>query len=80
KDLIEATKKMKDYFDQQMLKMPLTVGQATTIIGARWARMINRLNNESSFITKIANAIVGAMVSIESGVESLEKRFGGFNN
>lgn len=80
KDVIEATKKMKDYFDQQMMKMPMTVGQATTIIGSRWAKMVNRLNNESSFITRIANTIIGAMDSIESGVESLEKKFGGFNN
>lgn len=36
KDVIEATKKMKDYFDQQMLKMPLTVGQAFTGSHARY--------------------------------------------
>lgn len=80
KDVIKATQKMKEHFDQQMMKMPMTVGQATTIISSRWAKMINRLNNESSFITRIANSMLNKMEMIEGGIDRLEKKFGGFNN
>ncbi len=80
KEVIEATKKMKEYFDNQMLKMPLTVGQATTIVGTKWSQMINRMNNESEFVTKIANLILAGFEKIETGVNSLMDAFGGFNN
>lgn len=80
KEVIEATKKMKEYFDNQMLKMPLTVGQATTIVGTKWSQMVNRMNNESSFITKIANFILTGFEYIEKGVTTVVDAFGGFGN
>jgi len=80
KEVIEATMKMKDFFDAEMRKMPMTVGQATTIVGTKWSQMINRMNNESSFITKIANFILDGFDYIEKGITAVVDAFGGFGN
>lgn len=80
KDVIEATLKMKDYFDGQMMKIPMTVGQATTIIAARWGRMIQRMNRESSFISNIAETLINGFDSIERGLSRTVEAFGGFSN
>jgi tape measure domain-containing protein len=80
KAVIEATKKMHDYFMDQMLKMPLGVGDAMNIIGVKWSRMIEHLDRESMFITRIANFILSGFDSIADGVDWLGAKFNGFSN
>lgn len=78
--VIEATRQMSGYFESKFRQMPMTVGQATTIIANRFGVMIDRLNRESMFITRIADAIVGGFDKIEAGVAWLGDRFDGFSN
>lgn len=80
KDVIEATRKMAVYFDDKFKKMPMTVGQAMIIVNNRFARMIDRMNRESMFITKTANAILSVFDAIENGVDDLINKFGGWEN
>lgn len=78
--VIEATRQMSGYFEDKFRQMPMTVGQATTIIANRFGVMVDRLNRESMFITRIADAIVGGFDKIEAGVAWLGDRFDGFSN
>lgn len=80
KAVIEATRKMATYFGDKFKEMPMTVGRAMTVISNRFAVMIDRMNRESLFITKIANFILAAFDKIEAGVYDLVKAFGGFEN
>lgn len=80
RQLIEATRKVKAYFDEQFVKMPMTVGQAATIIVNRWSLMIDKMNRKTLFITKIAASILAAFDKIEAGLKSIVKSFGGLEN
>lgn len=80
KAVIEATRKMATYFGDKFKEMPMTVGRAMTVVSNRFAVMIDRMNRESLFITKIANFILAAFDKIETGVYDLVKAFGGFEN
>lgn len=80
KQVIEATKNMSDYFDMRFKQMPMTVGQAMTIVGNRFSRMIDRMNRESNFVTKTANIILAAFDKIESGVDFVIEKFEGWSN
>lgn len=80
KEVIEATRKMSSYFAEKFKQMPMTVGRAMTIVGNRFSVMIDKMNRESLFITKLANIILAAFDKIEAGVNDLVKAFGGFEN
>ena len=80
KQVIEATRNMADYFDMRFKQIPMTVGQAMTIVGNRFSRMIDRMNRESNFVTKTANIILDVFDKIEKGVDSVVKSFDGWNN
>lgn len=80
KEVIEATRKMSRYFETRFQDMPLTVGRATTIVANKWSLMIDKINRESSFITSIANIIVGALEIIEDGITYLSDVVGGNGN
>jgi len=72
--------KVRKQFEEQMLKMPMTVGTAQTIISSRWSRMIDKMNRESGVITKIANRMLDAFDKIEAGIGFLIDKLGGFEN
>jgi len=80
KAVIEATLKMSSMFEDKFKKMPLTVGQATTIIGNRFKTMIQGMNRETGFVTKAAQTILAAFDVIEGGVKNLIKFVGGAEN
>ena len=80
KAVIEATRQMSSYFADKFKEMPMTVGRAMTVVSNRFALMIDRMNRESLFITKLANFILAAFDKIEAGVYDLVKAFGGFEN
>lgn len=77
KIVIDAVKKMSDEFDTRFRNMPLTIGQATTIVGNRWGVFINRMNRESGAVTNIANFFLDAFDSIEVGLAKMVEFFGG---
>lgn len=78
--LAEAFKRMAHEISKQMLTIPLTVGQATTIVVSRFSRMIDRMNRESKLVTRIADTMLSAFDKIESGVDRVVKSFDGWNN
>lgn len=80
KAVIEATRQMSDYFGEKFKEMPMTVGRAMTVVGNRFGMMLDRMNRESNFVTKIANLILSGFDKIEAGVDKLVKAFGGWNN
>lgn len=80
KAVIDATRKMSDYFGDKFKQLPMTVGSAMTIVGNRFAAMLDRMNRESNSVTTIANAILAAFDKIEAGIDTLVETFGGWNN
>lgn len=80
KAVIEATRQMSDYFGDKFKEMPMTVGRAMTVVGNRFARMLDKMNRDSNFVTTIANLILAGFDKIEAGVDKLVEVFGGWNN
>jgi hypothetical protein len=60
--------------------MPLTAGQAMTLVGNRFKLGVDKLNRSTMFITRMANAIIGAFDLVETNVTRLIKSFGGLEN
>lgn len=52
-------------------KVPMTIGQAFTIIQGKFAVFINRLNRESGAITSIATFFVNSFSAVEKAINSL---------
>lgn len=80
RELAEAFRRMAPEIEKQMLSMPMTFGQATTIIGNRWAKMVDRVNRKTQGITTIANYMIEAFDRIERGIGRLVDALGGFEN
>lgn len=80
REVIEATRKMAGYFEERFKNIPMTVGRATQIVGNRFALMIDRMNRESMFVTRIANFILAGFDKIEAGINKVLDAFGGFSN
>lgn len=80
KAVIEATRQMSDYFGEKFKEMPMTVGRAMTVVGNRFARMLDKMNRDSNFVTRIANLILAGFDKIEAGVDKLVEVFGGWGN
>lgn len=58
KELIEAIKKTTDYFDEKVRNMPITIGQAFTIIGNRISVMLNDFNKNTQFATTVGKGFI----------------------
>ena len=80
KIVIEAVKEIADDFDARFRKMPMTIGQATTVIGNRWGLFINKMNRESGAVTKIADVFLNGFDAIELGLDRMVDFFGGATN
>jgi len=80
KAVIEATLKMSSMFQEKFRQMPMTIGQATTIIGNKFSTMIAKLNRESQVVTKVANFLLNGFDRIESGAKSFIEFVGGSSN
>lgn len=78
--LAEGLTKAAVTFEKKMKEIPLTVGQATTLVGNKFSLMIDKMNRESRFITRIADFMLQAMESIEEGVNGMIKKFDGWEN
>jgi tape measure domain-containing protein len=80
KDLALAFKKMAPEIEKQMLLIPLSIGQSTQIASNRFTQMIDRMNRETMFVSRIAAIILGAFDLIESSVYGVASAVGGFGN
>lgn len=78
--VIEATRQMSSYFEGKFNQMPMTVGRAMTVISNRFARMFDKMNRDTNFITRIANMFLRAFDFIEEGIYKLVGVFGGWEN
>lgn len=80
KDLAGAFKRMAPEIEKQMLTIPLTWGQAVTIIENKWARAIDRINRKSMIITKMADTAIKAFDKMGEGIEGFIDKLGGMDN
>lgn len=80
KMLAEGLIKILPQFVDQMQQIPMTIGTATVLIGNRWAVFINRLNRESSAVTKVAGLFLSAFDKIEIGLANMVQFFGNSTN
>jgi len=80
KQVIEATLKMSTLFQEKFRQMPMTIGQATTIISNKFSTMIAGLNRESKIVTKVANFLLNGFDRIENGAKSFIEFVGGSSN
>lgn len=78
--ILKALKQIGPQFDAQFKRMPLTLSQATTIMGNRWDTFIHRMNRSSGAITWIATKFLWLADKIESGLNTITKALGGAEN
>ncbi len=78
--LADAFRKMAPDIQKQLTQMPMTVGQAVTIVGNKFSMFIARLNRESQFISDIAGMIIKAVDLVSDSVDRLSKQFNGIGN
>jgi len=77
KKLAFAFKNLAPVINKQMMSIPMTIGQAVTIVGNKWDSFINRLNRKSGTVTKIADFILVGMNKAEAALEKFVDFFGG---
>jgi tape measure domain-containing protein len=80
KEVIEATLKMSSIFEQKFRQMPMTIGQATTIIKNKFSTMVQNMNRESHVVTNVANFLLDSFASIEKGASNFIGFVGGSTN
>jgi tape measure domain-containing protein len=80
KKLAFAFKNLAPAINKQMMSIPMTIGQATTIVVNKWDAFINRLNRKSGAVTSVANFMLAGMDKLESGLEKMVEFFGGATN
>lgn len=80
KAIIQALKQIGPQFDAQFKRMPLTFGQAMTVISNRWGAFVNRLNRSSGAITWIADRVLWLGAKAEQGLNLLTEAAGGAEN
>lgn len=80
RELAGAFKRMAPEIEKQMLTIPLTWGQAVTIIQNKWARAIDQINRKSMIITTMAETAIKAFDKIGEVVEGFIDKLGGFEN
>lgn len=80
KAVIEATRSMSGYFQEQANKMPMTIGMAMTKVGNRFKLGLDKMNRETGIVVSIANSIIKVFDKIELAAKSLIKSFGGIAN
>lgn len=77
KDLILAFQKISEDVNKRFMQMPMTIGQATTIIYNRWAMFINKLNRKSGTVTSIAKFLLDGFDKVEKKLGELVDWLGG---
>lgn len=80
KAVIEATLKMSSMFEEKFRRMPMTIGQATTIIGNKFSTMVGNLNRESQVVTNVANFLLNGFDNISNALKSFVEAVGGSGN
>lgn len=80
KSVIEATLKMSSMFQEKFRQMPMTIGQATTIIGNKFSTMVGNMNRESQIVTNVANFLLDGFEKIGNGAKSFIEFVGGSSN
>lgn len=78
--IITALKKIGPQFDAQFKRMPMTIGQATTIMGNRWDAFINKLNRSSGAVTWVADKFLWMADKVEYSLNIVTDALGGAEN
>jgi len=77
KIIVDAVKKMGGVFEDRFKQMPITIGQATTMMGNKWDMFINRLNRKSGTVSKVANFMLDGFDYLEKKMYALVDWLGG---
>lgn len=78
--IVYALRDMSEQVRKEFAQMPLTVKQATTVIGARWDMFIHRLNRSSGAVTWVADKFLWLADQVEYGLDVVVKALGGAEN
>lgn len=78
--LIYGFQQLEDDINAQFLAMPMTIGQAFSIVGNRYSRFVAKLNRESGAVTLAATGILEAFDLVEGVLDSVIGFFGGGAN
>lgn len=78
--IITALKKIGPQFDAQFKRMPLTIGQATTIMSNRWGAFVNKLNRSSGAVTWVADKFLWLADKVEYSLNIVTDALGGAEN
>lgn len=78
--IVNALRNMTGEVRKEFASMPMTVGQATTVIGARWDMFIHRLNRSTSAISWIADKFLWLADKVEFSLDILVDALGGAEN
>lgn len=80
RQVIDATRKMSDYFAQRAKDMPMTMGMAFQIGANRFSAMIDRMNRDTGAIPRMAKFVADTFNAVADGIEGLADKVGGFAN
>lgn len=80
KGVFAAILKAKDKMDKQFKEMPVTIGQAMTVAGNKFAEFIEDVEKGTGIFKKMTTGIVRAVKWIDNEIRYIAKRMGGFNN
>lgn len=79
-DLAKAIVKIGPEFEERFKRMPMTIGQATTIASNKWARFLAKMNRESGAVTWMLGLFNKLVDGLEKFGEAAVKFFGSSTN
>lgn len=75
--LVKAIEKVKSTFDIRYSKLPFTFSRAFNELGNRYAEFINKINNESGAVPRIAKMFADFFDGVFDGLNELTDALGG---
>jgi tape measure domain-containing protein len=79
KVIIDALNKATDDLNKKFTKMPLTIGQATTVAGNMFGKLVNDIGQASGAFSDFAHMIVWATSTFIDSVRGIADAVGGFS-
>lgn len=76
--IIDALNKASDDLDKKFRKMPLTIGQAVTVAGNMFGKLISDIGQASGAFTDLSHAIVWAAETFVGSIRGIADAVGGF--
>ena len=78
--VVKAILKSGGALDKEFRKMPVTVGQALTVVQTRFGNMINNISRETGIFREISWGIMDLAAFAERGINKIVALMGGWKN